>query len=417
MTRHFWVLIHRYAGLYIAFFLIVAGFTGSILAFSPELNNWLNPPAKIALQDKLRLDEFTLHEKALALSPHSLINQLNFNRKPDEAYSAYLEPRVDPVTGKPYELAFDTVILDPYTGDQISLENRMITEIWPITRKNFIPFIVSLHYKLALPGSSGVWLFGIAALVWTIDCFVSVYLTFPLRISASRIDVHNSNSQGFWSRWKKSWQIKWSGSAFRINFDLHRAGGLWVWLMLLILAWSSVGFNLNEQVYAPVMKTLFNMTDPMAIVPKLDTPIPEPTLSWQDAQRIGREVIAQQATFNGFSVLKEDTVQYSSDYGAFFYIVHTDRDLNAEIASTWLVLDGSNGKYLGINLPTGQNFGNTLNGWLFALHMALIWGLPYKIFLAFVGLVIVMLSITGIYIWLKKRQSRQFSNIRKSGLT
>ena len=97
--------------------------------------------------------------------------------------------------------------------------------------------------------------------------------------------------------------------------------------------------------------------------------------------------------------------------------MHTDRDLNAEIASTWLVLDGSTGKYLGINLPTGQNFGNTLNGWLFALHMALIWGLPYKIFLAFVGLVVVMLSITGIYIWLKKRQSRQFSNIRKSGLT
>ena len=110
MTRHFWVLIHRYAGLYIAFFLIVAGFTGSILAFSPELNSWLNPPAKIALQDKPRLDEFTLHEKALALSPHSLINQLNFNRKPDEAYSAYLESRIDPVTGKPYELAFDTVI-------------------------------------------------------------------------------------------------------------------------------------------------------------------------------------------------------------------------------------------------------------------------------------------------------------------
>jgi len=38
MTRGFWVLAHRYAGLFMAFFLIVAGLTGSILAFDGEIN-------------------------------------------------------------------------------------------------------------------------------------------------------------------------------------------------------------------------------------------------------------------------------------------------------------------------------------------------------------------------------------------
>lgn len=409
MTRHFWVLIHRYAGLYIAFFLIVAGLTGSILAFSPELNNWLNPPLKIELREQPRLDEFALHEKAQALFPQSRVNLLNFNRKSDEAYTAYLEPRIDPATGQPFQLDYDMVSLDPYTGNQLSLDYRRVRDLWPITRKNFIPLIVNLHYRLVLPDSIGVWLFGIAALLWTIDCFVSVYLTFPI----SRSSVNPSNKLSFISRWKKSWLIKWHGSAFRINFDLHRAGGLWVWLMLLVLAWSSVGFNLNEQVYVPVMKTLFNMTDPMALTPKLDKPIPDPNVSWREAQKLGSVAMAQQAGLNDFKVIKEDSMQYIAEYGAYVYIVNSDRDLNPEIATTWLVLDGATGNYLGLNLPRGQNLGNTINSWIFALHMATIWGLPYKIFLSLIGLVIVMLSVTGVYIWLKKRKARQYETLRK----
>ncbi|WP_325052205.1 PepSY domain-containing protein [Sinorhizobium meliloti] len=43
------------------------------------------------------------------------------------------------------------------------------------------------------------------------------------------------------------------GGPHKFSFDLHRAGGLWVWAMLFVLAWSSVSFNLKE-VYNPVTK-------------------------------------------------------------------------------------------------------------------------------------------------------------------
>ena len=411
MKRHFWVLVHRYAGLYMAFFLLVAGLTGSILAFSPEINNLLNPPEKVEPFATHRLDEFALKERAESLQPQGQILMMSFNRKVDEAYTALFTPRIDLVTQQPFELTFDRISLNPYTGIEIS-KDKLGDDLWPITRKNFISLIISLHYKLALPDSIGVWLFGIAALIWTIDCFVSAYLTFP--ISVYRYQTVTEFKQRSWlSRWKSSWLVKWRGSALRINFDLHRAGGLWVWLMLLILAWSSVGFNLNEQVYIPVMKTVFNMPDPMALAPKLDKPIPYPALSWQEAQRIGRENMASQATLKGFNVVREDMLQYTPDYGVFFYIVHTNRDLIEEVGSTWLVLDGATGQYLGLNLPTGQNAGSTLNSWIFALHTAMIWGLPYKIFLSGVGLVIAMLSITGVYIWFKKLRAKRLSKERK----
>jgi uncharacterized iron-regulated membrane protein len=55
----------------------------------------------------------------------------------------------------------------------------------------------------------------------------------------------------------------------------------------------------------------------------------------------------------------------------------------------------------------------TLHQWLFALHMATVWGLPYKIFLAITGLVIAVLCVTGIYIWWKKRIARQVAGLRR----
>jgi len=39
--------------------------------------------------------------------------------------------------------------------------------------------------------------------------------------------------------------------------------------------------------------------------------------------------------------------------------------------------------------------------------------LPYRIFVCGLGLVIVMLSVTGVYIWWKKRQARNFSKTHR----
>jgi uncharacterized iron-regulated membrane protein len=38
--------------------------------------------------------------------------------------------------------------------------------------------------------------------------------------------------------------------------------------------------------------------------------------------------------------------------------------------------------------------------------MANVFGLPYRIFVCILGLVIAMLSVTGVYIWWKKRRAR-----------
>src|SRR5208283_389698 len=68
--------------------------------------------------------------------------------------------------------------------------------------------------------------------------------------------------------------------------------------------------------------------------------------------------------------------------------------------------DADTGALRSLNLPTGQHSGNTISAWLYALHMADVFGLPYRIFVCVLGLVIAMLSVTGVYIWWKKRKAR-----------
>ncbi|MGB8693621.1 MAG: PepSY-associated TM helix domain-containing protein [Steroidobacteraceae bacterium] len=426
INRHTWVLVHRYAGLYMALFLFIAGVTGSVIAFNVEIDHWLNPPRPVAVRQQPMLDALQLLARAEALLPQGQANYANFEQRPGEAAMVFLQPRTNPATGRPYELAADTLVLDPYTGAELE-RNRSASSLWPVTRQNLLAVIVTLHYSLLVPGSLGVWLFGIAALLWTIDCFVSAYLTFPLSARrqgsageatatglADTAAAEALATRSWWARWKPSWQIKWRGSFYRVNFDVHRAGGLWIWLLLLVLAWSSVAFNLGEQVYNPVMKVVFNMPDVFAEHPTLPKPLENPPIDWQRARALGRSAMAQQAGAQGFKVLSEQTLAYMPDRGAYLYAVRSDRDLAPTGGNTFVLIDGGTGSYAGLYLPTGQNAGVTLTSWILALHVAAIWGLPYKIFLCLVGMLIAALSWTGVYIWWKKRHARRFAQARRS---
>jgi uncharacterized iron-regulated membrane protein len=48
------------------------------------------------------------------------------------------------------------------------------------------------------------------------------------------------------------------------------------------------------------------------------------------------------------------------------------------------------------------------------LHEANVFGMPYRLFDCVLGLLITMLSVTGVYIWWKKRCARKFSASRRS---
>jgi uncharacterized iron-regulated membrane protein len=396
MTRQFWVLIHRYAGLYMAVFLIVAGLTGTILAFEREINRWLIPEmSHVPVRDRPQLDPLTLRERAQAIFLHARFNFVDMNTDPGDVVYFAPEPRTDPATGKPYDLDCAELYLNPYTGEETARVNKQDEVTWPVTRRNFTRFVFEIHSKL-YGGQIGEFLFGIAALIWTFDCFVGFYLTLP------------ASSGPFWKRWGHAWWVKWRANAFRINFDLHRAAGLWTWALLFVFAISSVGFNL-PQVYLPVMKHVFHMPDVQSNLPHLAQPVHDPVLGWREAYVIGEQLAAQQASLHGFKLKQARGATYfiyDPNSGTFSYSAHGERDVGFHFPAVTVFFDGKTGELKGRTFASGESAAITFTNWVNAIHTLTVGGMTTQIGVGVMGIVIAMLSITGVYIWWKKHKGR-----------
>jgi uncharacterized iron-regulated membrane protein len=399
VSRKLWVIVHRWLGLAMAGFLLIVGLTGSLLSFYPELDGWINAelyPPEIAGKHQLTLGQMA--EKVRTMYPQSRVSYVTYGQVGWRWVS--VAPGVNPKTNEPYTIDFNQVILNPYTGDEIAKRNwGAISE----GKINLMPFIYELHYNLAL-SNFGLWTLGIIALIWTLDNFVGLYLTFPAKLKSSQ-KAHTNKS--WWSRWKPAWLLRLRAGAFKLNFDLHRAGGLWLWLILLTFAWSSVYMNLWDTVYTWGTRCVMEFKMPWTELKPLDEPLTAPKLGWVDAENIAKKLLDEQATKYGFKVDKPVSMYLQSEFGTYEYAVRSSLDIqdNDKRGMTRIFIDANTGAFKLLLLPTGQYTGNTVTTWLYSLHMANIFGLPYKIFVCVLGLAVVMLSVTGIYIWLKKRKA------------
>ena len=228
MVRQIFVFIHRWAGLLMTVFLVIVGLTGSVLAFREELDIWLNPELlTVAKRDAPLLDGFTLREKAAAFYPDERFDDVPLHVALDRSVRFSHMPGMKPDDNMMEKMS--EFYLDPYTGEKLG--ERPIWSSPTLERKNIMSFLYRLHFSLATPWSwrevgghsIGAFILGVVALVWTIDCFIAFYLTFPLRLR-SRDNVFRPE-KSWWTRWKPAWLIKLKAGAYRVNFDrLARQG-------------------------------------------------------------------------------------------------------------------------------------------------------------------------------------------------
>lgn len=389
MTRQLWVRLHRYVGLGIAVFLIIAGLTGSVIAFHRELDRWLNPELFHVQSRGAPLPPSELAARVEAVEPQIRVTAVPLQLTPGESALLSIAARVNPETGTPFRIEYNQLFADPITGRVLG------TREWGaccFERKHLIPFLYTLHHRLTIPGNWGMWLMGAVALAWLFSIFVGFYLTLP-------------RSLPFWRTWKSAWFMKVGGSASRINFDLHRAAGLWLWSVLLVLAMSSVALNLKVEVFAPVV-ALFSPLTPTPFDSRRpqppETPI-EPLLSFEEA--IARAT--GEAAVHGWKTLP-DEVAYRPTY--VLYSVNfspAQRGLASTLGSRVVYVDGLDGRILGTRVPGGGSAGDVFMQLQYPLHSGKIVGLPGRIAICVTGIVVAMLSITGGIIWLRRRRGQR----------
>ncbi|MEQ1909285.1 MAG: PepSY-associated TM helix domain-containing protein [Vicinamibacterales bacterium] len=404
MIRRVVLVLHRWFGLLAAVFLVFVSLTGSVLVFSDELERLVAPQLFARPQPGVpHLDLATLVERASILAPPRT-QILGVQVDADDQAKLVLLPEINPRTGQPDVKSLvefpPEIFLDPWTGAELGRRRFADLSEGII---NLRPFILFAHQQLVpmtmmMPlGVAGSLLLGVLAIIWTLDCFVGFYLTLPVSF------------RGFWRQWTPAWLIKRDGGTYRLNLDLHRAFSLWLWPVLFVFAWSSVMLNMRP-VYNPVMHSLFAYDTQGASPMNRRSPKPHPALDWRHALGVGERLMAERLTTRGISDGEATDFIYNPMAGIYVYTVSLGLAGEAGGQAASVMFDGDTGELSFVSAGPGDHVGNRITVWLRLLHRAKVSGAfywPYRLFVFVLGFVITMLSVTGVYIWWKKRSVRK----------
>lgn len=409
--RTAFVAIHRWAGLITAAFLFFSGVTGAVISWDHALDEWLNSHLIEARVHGPAKPSVELAKLIEARDPRVRVSYLLTTPEEGHSLSFFVEPKIDAATGKRFQVDYNQVFLDPANGEELG--HRYWGAVWPVTRENFVSFLYKLHYTLHIPefwGSDrwGMRLLGIIAIIWTLDCFVGFYLTVPARRKANATRaaiVTRQLDRGFWARWKPAWAIKTSGSPYRINFDIHRAFSLWTWFLLFVIAFTAFSLNLYFEVFSPLMKKVSNYT-PTPYEQRTPRALEDPAMP-----KLSFADMIERATADGKSRGWTEPVgavyyaQLFDLYSVSFFKPGDDHGAGG-VGPAQLFYDGQDGRPIGARIPWQGTAADVFVQAQFPMHSGRILGLPGRILISAMGVVVAVLSVTGVVIWYRKRRAR-----------
>jgi uncharacterized iron-regulated membrane protein len=163
---------------------------------------------------------------------------------------------------------------------------------------------------------------------------------------------------------------------------------------------------LHSEAFEPVVAKLLPVQNVRTALAGHAPPAGYAPLAWDAALARGRELMNARARTDGFTVAQETNLGLSRARGVFAYRVRSSIDIDNRYGRTMVYFSAIDGRELAFEHP-GMAAGNTLIRWLAMLHFGHVWGLPFRIFVCVMGIVVTTLSVTGVIIWWRKRRLRR----------
>lgn len=374
--RHWLVKLHRYSGLLLSLFLVMAGLTGAALAFSDNIDAWLNPQFYHLASTGSKQPVDALAARVEHDYPHARLAFFAMEQDANAPIQAKLRSR------KPDgELQVDTVFIDPVTATVVGERNTKAVSLAP---QNLMPFLFRLHRYLLLD-KPGAIISGSLGLLWVATLLIGFALAWP---------KHRNG-------WGKALSIKRGAGSFRLMYDLHRTVGLVAGILLVITAFTGAVMNLPD-VARPMVSSLSALTPP----PKGSGAEGKPQINWQQALAAAQAIMP---------LATPARIARDEKHGVYQVRLRKPDDIQ-DGGSVRVFIDAADGHVLRSLDPLKGSAGDAFMGVQYGLHTGQILGLPGKILVAFLGLLPLLFMITGIAIWLQKRKSETLARTRRSHL-
>jgi uncharacterized iron-regulated membrane protein len=276
--------------------------------------------------------------------------------------------------------------IDPATGEVLGVRGDAYAE-------GFNGFLTKLHFYLfagdiGLTDEIGLKLVSIVGIALLVMLVTGVYLWWPgLR------------------RWAAGFRVRWRGDRYSRNHDYHKVIGILTVPLLALIALTGVTFGFHETSRSVWYAVTF--TDPPPAFPET-TPQVEPAgrerLNLDElAGLVESRTNAEHTGFYELSGARDEAVYASLTAGWDPYAGFNGYDGNV-----YVYADPYTGEVLWKQDPRELPLSARIfEGWIFPLHTGSFGRLPARILWAFVGLTPTVLAVTGLTMWLLKRQANR----------
>ena len=364
IIRHILRRIHLYTALIVGFLFAFSGLTGSALVFYQDIDEYLNT-ALLTVEsgsDDIPLSEIVAVAQSV-VPAEAKPTRFYFSRHSQAAMKVrFSVPKED-------QDVFLDVMVNPFTAEVLG------QRVWG---GYLMSFLYKLHYTLVL-GDAGKMFMGVMGLLLMCSILSGIYLWWPKR-----------------SRLFRALTLKCGAKGFRFVCDLHKVMGVYAALVLVVVAFSGV-YMIFPQYVKPVVGWFSPLTE--------TAPAQLSAGAEAGARRLDVDEIAKIA-HDSFPKAELQRIYFpASSEGVYRVTMRQAGEVRRTSGSTRLWINPYDGKVLAIRKPQTMSSGDTFINWMFPLHNGEAFGLPGRIIVFAAGFVPMILYVTGLMMWWRKRKA------------
>ena len=375
--RRTWGWIHRWLGLNIGVWFALVGLTGSILVFEDEVDAFLNPGLLVEHKAGPHLLPHRILARADGEFPLAHVERMRVPRARDDVYRLLV--RVAPHLRAESDRV--EAMFSPVSGELLGTREA---EVVGLSRPYLVKTIYEFHRNVLL-GNFGSNIVGLAGFLLMTSAFTGLIIAWP----RSR------------SGWKRIVWVKVRAGATRILYDLHRSWGA-VLCALLLLA-TATGSTLVYLNYARDIVNVFSPVAPFPVVPWRQNPLDD----WPSFEAIAARV----DTAYPDRQVAEIHLPSKPTAGYLFYLRKAG-DVH-RLGDTLVWVHSGTGEILFERSDRNRSAGEKLMHWLFPLHSGTAFGQAGKIAMFLTGLAPLLLVLTGLWVWARKRRAERMEEQRR----